>query len=186
MANEKIINKITDKNIFGIEKTSLNNPSNRKAVRVIISREDGKIALLYSKSHKFHKLPGGGIEPNEDKISALNREVLEEFGISIKNIKELGITIEEKQKHNQQQISYCYTAKLLEKLKEPELTEAEQDLGFVQQWISPKEAINKLREDSPEDYTAKFIVKRDLSIIKEALNKKQINQPKTSLKNQNL
>ena len=65
------------------------NYKKRPCVYVIIQRdEDDKIAIV-KETRKKEKLLiiGGGIEKGEDKIQALEREVLEETGYSIKDIK---------------------------------------------------------------------------------------------------
>jgi len=50
----------------------------REVGRAVVVDEDKKIALLYVSKENYYKLPGGGIEEGEDKISALKRECLED------------------------------------------------------------------------------------------------------------
>ena len=63
----------------------------RPSARGIIMK-DGKIAVIYSRKNKFYKIPGGGVEPGEDNLSALIREVKEEVGLTVRpeTIKEFG------------------------------------------------------------------------------------------------
>lgn len=63
----------------------------RPSVRAIIIK-NGLIAMVYSKKYDYYKFPGGGIEKNEDILTALKREVLEETGLKIidASITELG------------------------------------------------------------------------------------------------
>ena len=69
---------------------------NRKTVRVILVNERKEIALLHILGKdKFgdrdhYETIGGGVNVNEDLITSLRREVLEEVGYTIKNIKEIG------------------------------------------------------------------------------------------------
>ena len=55
----------------------------RYCVRGVIIR-DGKIAMQKGKSGEY-KILGGGMEPDEDVILALAREVQEESGLVIKD-----------------------------------------------------------------------------------------------------
>ena len=69
---------------------------NRKTVRVILVNERKEIALLHILGKdKFgdrdhYETIGGGVNEDEDLITSLRREVLEEVGYTIKNIKEIG------------------------------------------------------------------------------------------------
>lgn len=69
----------------------------RKTVRaVIVDNIKKEIGLLHvvckdqfgNRNH--YETPGGGVELNEKLIDTLKREINEEFGYSIKNIKEIG------------------------------------------------------------------------------------------------
>ena len=71
------IKTITDED-FGLKSVKLNNPRTRKGARGIVKRNDGKIALLFKSNMNEYKLPGGGIDENEDPKDAFKREVLEE------------------------------------------------------------------------------------------------------------
>ena len=68
----------------------------RKTVRVILVNDKKEIALLHILGKdKFgdrdhYETIGGGVNVNEDLITSLRREVLEEVGYTIKNIKEIG------------------------------------------------------------------------------------------------
>lgn len=54
----------------------------RPSVRGIIVR-DGKVAMIHSEKHDYYKFPGGGIEPGEDQMATLIREVKEESGLVV-------------------------------------------------------------------------------------------------------
>ena len=60
-------------------------------VRVIVYRDDGKILLVRSRfSRQKWALPGGGVNRNESYEQAAVREVLEEIGLKIHNLRYLG------------------------------------------------------------------------------------------------
>ncbi len=62
-------------------------------VRVIIYRDDGDILLVKSRfSRQEWALPGGGVNSNESYEQAAAREVLEEVGLKIDNLRYLGKT----------------------------------------------------------------------------------------------
>jgi 8-oxo-dGTP diphosphatase len=115
------------------------------------------VPLLFVSKHNYHKLPGGGIENNEIVSEALRREILEEVGVSIKSIENIGVIIEHRDKIKLLQISYCYFAKINKFIKKPSFTKKELSDGFELKWMSFDKAINTIRRDKPSNYTGKFI-----------------------------
>lgn len=140
----------------------------RKASRSIVLNGSKKIALLYVSKNKYHKLPGGGIEAGEDIKTALNREVMEEAGVNINILGEIGAIIEYRNKHELLQISYCYYSEVKGEIKEPSFTEEEINNGFKLKWVSLDEGISILENDIPDNYVGKFIQRRDLLFLKSA------------------
>jgi 8-oxo-dGTP diphosphatase len=138
----------------------------RKASRSIVYNDLGEIAILYVSKHNYHKLPGGGIEVGEDIKLALNREVMEEVGVNIDVLGEVGLTIEYRVKHKLLQISYCYYSRVKGDVHKPSYTDEEIDNGFVLKWVNIEKAILMLENDLPDDYVGKFINKRDLLLLK--------------------
>ncbi len=60
-------------------------------MRVIVYRDDGKILLVRSRfSRQEWALPGGGVKHNESYEQAAVREVLEEIGLKIHDLRYLG------------------------------------------------------------------------------------------------
>lgn len=68
----------------------------RKSVRCVLFNKANQIALLHIKCNDIfgkrdhYETPGGGVEDNEDLITALKREMLEETGFVIDDIIEIG------------------------------------------------------------------------------------------------
>ena len=52
-------------------KIDSSNFERREAVRAVVVNEIGQVALLNVTKRGFRKLPGGGVEPGEDKTEAL-------------------------------------------------------------------------------------------------------------------
>ena len=60
-------------------------------MRVIVYRDDGKILLVRGRfSRQEWALPGGGVKYNESYEQAAVREVLEEIGLKIHNLRYIG------------------------------------------------------------------------------------------------
>ena len=60
-------------------------------VRVIVYRDDGDILLVKNRfSRQEWALPGGGVKHNESYEQAAVREVLEEIGLRVHNLRYLG------------------------------------------------------------------------------------------------
>lgn len=139
----------------------------REAVRAVVTDETGQVALLNVTKRGFHKLPGGGIESNESRTEALEREVLEEVGCYIEVLSELGEVIEYRDQWQQIQTSFCYRAQRVGDLQQNALTKQEQDHGFKIVWAKNiDEAIAMLEADDPDGYDGKRMKPRDLAILK--------------------
>lgn len=151
---------------FGLEReTSEIKYKMRKASRAVIINHSNEVALLFVSKNNYHKLPGGGIEQGEDISEALIREVIEEVGVEIKLITEVGAIIEYRDQFELLQLSYCYVAEVEKLLENPSFTEEEVSNGFILKWVPIEEAINLLRDDQPRDYMGKFIQKRDYTFL---------------------
>lgn len=143
----------------------------RQACRAVVFDNEGKVALLNVTQKSYHKLPGRGIEPGEDHETALRREVLEETGCAIDNIRKLGTVEEYRNKPGIHQISYCFVADTADRKGTTDLDAYEIDHGFRLEWLDIESAIRTMeRHLGIEDYDAKFIALRDLTFLGEAIN----------------
>ncbi len=141
----------------------------RGASRAVVFDADSNVALLHATKKHFHKLPGGGIEQGEDIETALRRELIEEIGCSVKNLRELGSVEEFRNKWELHQISYCFLADLDGEKGMPDLEEDEIADGFEPVWMSIEDAIKTLESEAPvEDYEGKFIQLRDVTLLRAA------------------
>lgn len=168
--------KILTDNDFGIVPIEFNNPKIRYGARGIIFKDDGTIAVINKKNKNEFKLCGGGIENNELPEVAFKREVHEETGAIIKNIKLLGTFEEHKSQDNFKQISFVYTADV-ESINLTMFTADEIDDGATLLWLPIYDALEKIKssennlkpsnhEGNMSVYHTKFIVRRDYEILK--------------------
>lgn len=123
-----------------------------------------------------YKLPGGGVDENEEYEDAFKREVLEETGCRVNIIAKLGITEEFKGNTNFYQISHVYLSTVIDDTHKIQITKKEEAEGGQLLWVSLDEAIELVRNsfdkvkpstyDKEEDvYSTKFVIKRDLIIL---------------------
>ncbi|MBK5242711.1 NUDIX domain-containing protein [Clostridium sp.] len=164
----ELINEIYEKDIGYNSKNTDVVYKLRKAARAIVINDSGKTALLYVSKNNYHKIPGGGIEEGECIEIALHREVMEEVGVNIDVLGEIGIIIEYRNEFQQLQISYCYYAKAKGEIKATSFTDEEISDGFKLKWVDFDEALTILENDIPDNYIGKFIQSRDLLFLKSA------------------
>lgn len=137
----------------------------RKASRAVVF-DNTKVALLKVGKYNYYKLPGGGIEKGEDKLTALKREIKEELGCEVEVKGEVGKTIEFIGQSKKRQDDYCYLAKV-ESIGRPDFTDKELAESFEIVWVpSLEDAINLVKNASPSNYEGKFIQRRDSIFLK--------------------
>lgn len=138
-----------------------------RSSRAVVYNNDDKIALLNVKNEGYHKLPGGKFEKDESREDAAIREVAEEIGYKMEIISEIGLIIEYSDDTSFMQLSFAYNGIIKEKT-EINLSENEIKQGVEVEWYSIEDAIDILKNETPQSYHGKFIVNRDLSFVEEA------------------
>ena len=172
-----VLFKLTDEDI-GYEYHELENPELRLAARGIVVRDDGKIAVFNKSNKNEYKLPGGGMEEDENPEEAFKREVLEETGCIIEITHILGTTEEYKAQSNFKQISYIFVGKVIEDTLQLNFTKKEKDEGAKLIWETPEKALelitdcyDKLVDSDYENvYATKFVVLRDRKLLEFYMN----------------
>ena len=145
-------------------------PIRRDSALCIILNSNNEICLLYSRARNYFAIPGGGIEPGESLLEALNREILEETGYTIKDPKPLGKIFEER--HNRITNTYFFLATPFEKTHTHYMQdELEEDYELV--WLPISDTIKKfqtrffeLKEKNFPTYRGSFINTRYLEALK--------------------
>ncbi len=143
----------------------------RSAARAVLLDKNGQVYLLNVSKHGYHKLPGGGIDEDEEIKQALGRELLEEVGCKAEIIAELGTIVEYRNYDDGglKQTSYCYLAKQVGEQVDSALEEDELAEGmFEVKVMNIDEAIALLAKDRPDNLEGKFIQRRDTAFLRAA------------------
>ena len=149
---------------YDINGTTVSRPSARG---III--KDGKLAMIHSIKYDYYKFPGGGIEKNEQKESALIREVLEETGLDVipQTIKEYGM-VHRIQKGDYEDVfiqdNYYYLCDVEDNVHEQKLDDYEKEEKFTLEYVSPKQVIdaNKACKNKEAD---QIMLERECKVI---------------------
>jgi ADP-ribose pyrophosphatase YjhB (NUDIX family) len=138
----RLLREMVHNNVDKIE----GNIYRRKAARGIVL--DGEnILLLYTRRYNDYSIPGGGIDPHEDYITGLKRELNEETGATnIKVIDEYGIFEEYRRSHYKgydiiHMTSYFYLCDIDKKLGKANLEDYEVSNGMSAVWMNIYDAI---------------------------------------------
>ncbi|MBP6037751.1 MAG: NUDIX domain-containing protein [Candidatus Saccharimonas sp.] len=123
----------------------------RQAARAVLTNQNKQIAVMNFTKNGSFKLPGGGVDDGEDIVEALHREIEEETGYHITNIKELGVVEEDRYFCGMHQTSYCFTADVTDFVG-TKLTEHERSEGMNLRWAqSIDEAISWVKSGNTVD-----------------------------------
>lgn len=117
----------------------------RDSARAIIIR-GGKIVMIHGRARDYCKLPGGGIDPGEEREQALVREVAEETGLTVvpESIREYGV-VSRRQRGRFEGIfiqdNYYYFCDAVDNGGSAHMEDYELAEDFVTVEIDPREAI---------------------------------------------
>ena len=142
----------------------------RVAARAVVFDANGEIALQHMTKQDYHKLPGGGVEEGESVEAGLARELAEEIGCAVGNVRELGLIEEFRGGRGLHQVSHCFVADVTGEKSAPNPDEGEVAAGAEAVWMGLEDAIRTLEEEGVRvgEYSAKFTSLRDLTLLREA------------------
>ncbi len=127
-------------------------PITREAARAVILDGNSLLMVRLAKTDEY-KFPGGGVDSGEDYHEALAREMSEEAGVIIKDVKQCLGYVDQiyPDIYNQETTFYLrsiyYLVEIETSTTQPNLSSSEQALGFEPEWVDIDKAIetNKKR-----------------------------------------
>ena len=145
----------------------------RTAARAVLLSDAGQIAVMHFTNTGVHKLPGGGVDKGEELEPALRRELREEAGYTITNIRPLGRVEEDRYFCGMHQTSHCFVATAGEFVGQ-NLTEEEAAQGMTLEWVdSFDEAICRIEnaknvDEDGSEVGLKMMKLREIAILRRA------------------
>ena len=107
--------------------------------------QDASRAVALVKTRKGYLLPGGGVDPGEDLVSGLRREILEELGYDSRILDKLSTAAQfiydEDERVHYRKVGHFFSATLGEKVADP----IETDHELV--WCAPSECVQILAQE---------------------------------------
>src|SRR5947209_10902950 len=103
----------------------------RPGAYAIIRNSSDEIAIIHTPRGYF--LPGGGVDPGEDMVTALRREIFEETGLGVEISREIGVAaqylISAREGIHYKKVGHFFLADFAERLSET--FEAEHELLWM-------------------------------------------------------
>ena len=145
----------------------------RPSVRGIIRRA-GKIAMVHALKHDYYKFPGGGMEPGEDQIETLIREVREESGLQVlpESVEEYGEVYRIEKGHPEdvfEQENFYYLCEVAEGVGPQALDRYELEEGFTLEWVDPEKARETNLRVPADHYLHWRMAQREAGVLQKIL-----------------
>lgn len=144
----------------------------RITLRCLIFNNKNEIALIKVKGNDifgkrdYYEIPGGGLKEDESFIQGLKREIKEEVGCGITDIKEIGIIEDYYNLIKRKNINLYYMAKCVGDIFLPILEEYEKGIFEEIVWVSIDKAI-ALYKSKTNTKLGRLLCNRELPILEE-------------------
>lgn len=142
----------------------------RYIVRAVLLNDKNEVALLKINSfdsfgyRNYYETPGGGRKLFESNIKALRREILEEVGVTIKDIKIIGKVIDFYNLLNRRNVQYYYLCRV-NKYKESKLEEYEKTIIQSLEWVHISKVVDVFT-NIYDNALSRLAVRREVPILK--------------------
>lgn len=146
----------------------------RHAARTVLFDQDGKVAIINVTKHSYYKIPGGGIDDQEDASDAARREAKEETGCNCTILEPLGQIETAIPVWNLYDISDGFIAQVSGEKAQPQYEEWENERGFSIEWFDTlDQAIATIEANVVAEPGMDSMQARDLTFLKLAREKLQ-------------
>ena len=172
---EDCISSINDETV-GLESTGedASNFTVREGARGVLMNEKNQIALVHSVNRGWYKSPGGGRENDELVYENLEREILEETGYKIQDIRPLGYELNERSQWQMIGKAYIFLCRTAEYIGKKQMADEIEDGDTLEWFNSFDEAIailESVKLDEIGFYGAYFFTRREIDVLKYAQQK---------------
>ncbi len=146
-------------------------------VKLLIFNKENQMLLVYA--HNDFEFPGGTVEPNENLIDTINREIEEELGIKLNLVslesfaQSIGYYKDWPEKGRNKKIEINYYELMLEEKPHEEnlhLTDNEKAGNFCHKYINVKDVKSEIKKNAEKFGDTRGIAKEMLNIL--AISKK--------------
>ena len=166
------VSRITDESV-GQKNTGEDSSSFfvKESARGVLINEKDQIAMIHSINRGWYKLPGGGRKKDELIYECLQREILEETGYKVKDVRPLGYNINIRSQWRMIGKVYAYlcrTSRLVGKKPMPDEAEDGDTLEWFDSFDEAITALEAVKLDKISFYGAYFFTRREIDILKYA------------------
>jgi 8-oxo-dGTP diphosphatase len=147
----------------------------REAVRAVVFRGD-KLLMIHSPVPGDLKFPGGGVEAGEDARGALARELLEETGFALGEVRRELMVVTELRKPREAHLDlyrmdsrYFLCGLDAAAQVSQKLDDYERELGMVPRWIDPAEALTANRRIAERLSDPPAWLEREILVLEQIL-----------------